>query len=43
MFEDIRFFFPDDKTYANVEIFRTLDIFNGDHFNIKESYMKYKL
>eukprot|EP00347_Sterkiella_histriomuscorum_P014657 403360046 len=43
MFEDIRFFFPEDQVYQHVEIFRILDIFNGDHFNIKESYKRYKI
>ncbi|CDW91008.1 UNKNOWN [Stylonychia lemnae] len=43
MFEDVRFFFPDDEVYDKIEIFRVLDIFNGDHRNIKKSYKIYKL
>ena len=43
MFEDLRFFFTEDRIFKDLEIFHILDIFNGDHFRIKESYRKYKL
>ena len=38
IFEDLRFFFPDDKVYKRVTIFHSLDIFEGEHFKIRETY-----
>ncbi len=40
MFEDVRFFFPNEKIYNQIQIFRILDIFNGDHLSIKKSYRR---
>jgi hypothetical protein len=40
MFEDLRFFFPDEKIYKRLAIFHELDIFEGEHFHIKETYKK---
>lgn len=38
MFLDLRFFFPDDKIYKRLSIFHDLDIYEGEHFRIKETY-----
>lgn len=40
IFEDLRFFFPDEKIYKRLAIFHNLDIFEGEHFRIKETYKK---
>lgn len=40
IFEDLRFFFPDEKIYKRLAIFHQLDIFEGEHFNIKEIYKR---
>lgn len=40
MFTDLRFFFPDPSIYQRLHLFHALDIFAGEHFNIKESYLK---
>ena len=43
MYSDLRFFFPegnDDKTYNKLKIFHDLDIFEGEHFRIKEAYLQ---
>jgi hypothetical protein len=41
MFEDLRYFFPlkgDDGIFEKLWIFHDLDIFDGEHFRIKETY-----
>lgn len=43
MYSDLRFFFPegnDDKTYRKLKIFHDLNIFEGEHFRIKEVYLQ---
>lgn len=43
MYSDLRFFFPlgkDDKTFSKLKIFHDLDIFEGEHFCIKEAYLQ---
>lgn len=40
MFSDLRFFFPDERIYARLALFHELDIFEGDHFKIKETYKR---
>ncbi|TNV79324.1 hypothetical protein FGO68_gene5968 [Halteria grandinella] len=40
IFEDLRFFFPDEKIYKRLAIFHELDIFEGEHFKIKETYKR---
>jgi hypothetical protein len=38
MFEDLRYFFPDPKIFSRLNLFHELDIFEGEHFKIKETY-----
>lgn len=40
IFEDLRFFFPDDKIFKRLAIFHNLDIFEGEHFRIKDTYKR---
>ena len=40
VFEDMRFFFKDDRVYKVLSIFHELDIFEGEQFKIKETYQK---
>ena len=42
MFEDLRFFFPEDRIIRELELFHILDIFDGDQLSIKDSYSKFK-
>ena len=41
MFEDVRFYFPNEQIYSQIQIFKVLDIFNHDHLNIKQSYRRH--
>lgn len=41
MFEDLRFFFPDEEVYKQLEIFHCIDVFEGDHYRIKDHYKNY--
>lgn len=43
MFDDLRYFFPDEKIYKRLALFHELDIFEGEHFRIKEAYQKRQL
>jgi stalled ribosome rescue protein Dom34 len=41
MYSDLRFFFPNtDRTYNKLSIFHDLDIFEGEHFRIKQAYFE---
>ena len=39
MFSDLRYFFPEEAVYKRLRIFHELDIFEGQHFRIRETYL----
>jgi len=41
MFEDLRFFFPQERIYSRLRIFHCLDVFNNDHVRIKQTYRRF--
>ena len=41
MFEDLRFYFPEERILERLKLFSILDIFSNEHLHIKQTYRRY--
>lgn len=39
LYEDPRYYFPEDKVYKHIDIFERINAFINEHLNIKENYL----